>query len=164
MKVFFAAVIVLAVAAGAYALDLGALFGGQGKALSFNDLAAMAPAVPAPAAADKPGNCTFPVNIKPDEASYFIEIKHPVVIDIRTQEEYGAGHLEAVNMLMDYYAPDFKERLAKLDKNAKYLLYCRTGHRTGITLGVMKNMGFTDIHDIEGGITAWIAAGWPVVK
>lgn len=67
-------------------------------------------------------------------------------------------------MRIDYYAPDFKDQLDKLDKNAKYLLYCRTGHRTGITLGIMANMGFTDIHDIDGGINAWIAAGWPVVK
>jgi rhodanese-related sulfurtransferase len=90
--------------------------------------------------------------------------RRSIVIDIRTQEEYDAGHLAAVNMRIDYYAPDFKDQLDKLDKNAKYLLYCRTGHRTGITLGIMANMGFTDIHDIDGGINAWIAAGWPVVK
>ncbi len=163
MKIFLAALIISAGAAGAYAADLSWLFSGNGRKVSVSELVA---SVPAPAAqeGEKPGNCTFPVNIKPDEAHYFLEVKKPIVIDIRTKEEYDAGHLEAVNMLMDYYAPDFKEQLAKLDKDAKYFIYCRTGHRTGITLGIMHNMGFTDIHDLDGGINAWIAAGWPVVK
>lgn len=163
MKLALTIAILAATAAGAYALDFSDIFGGRANAAELKELIAAAP-VPVPPADGKPGNCTFPVNIKPDEASYFIDIKKPVVIDIRTQEEYDAGHLAAVNMRIDYYAPDFKDQLAKLDKKAKYLLYCRTGHRTGVTLGIMKNMGFTDIHDIDGGITAWIAAGWPVVK
>ncbi len=165
MKIFIAALLVVSAAAMARALDLDAIFCGGAKSAGAASLFAAAPETPQPSASDpKPGNCDFPVEIKPDEAHYFIEAKKPIVIDIRTPEEYAAGHLEAVSMTLDYYAPDFKDRLAKLDKNAKYLIYCRSGHRSGITLGIMKNMGFTDIHHIEGGINAWIAAGWPVVK
>ena len=165
MKIFLAALLMVSAAAMARALDLSAIFTGAARALPTASLFAAAPKAPQPSAADpKPGNCEFPVEIKPDEAHYFIEIKKPIVIDIRTPEEYAAGHLEAVNMHLDYYAPGFKDQLAKLDKDAKYLIYCRSGHRSGITLGIMKNMGFTDFHHIEGGINAWIAAGWPVVK
>jgi rhodanese-related sulfurtransferase len=161
MKMLIVTSLLLLAAAGAYALDLGGIFRGTAARLN----AAETPAVPAPSAHDvKPGNCDFPVNIKPDEAHYFIEIKDPIVIDIRTKEEYDSGHLEAADMQLDYYAPDFKDQLDKLDRNGKYLLYCRSGRRTGATLGTMGNMGFTDIHHIEGGITAWIADGWPVVR
>ena len=104
------------------------------------------------------------MNIKPEEARYFIETKSPVVIDIRTPEEHAAGHLGATSLVMDYYAPDFKDRLAKLDRNSGYLLYCRSGRRTGAALQIMKDLGFTDIHDIAGGMVAWTAAGLPVVK
>ncbi len=164
MKIFIIATLMVFTAAGAYAFDLGGIFTAcsvnGGKALS----AAAVPAAPAPTAEPKPGNCDFPLNIAPDEARYFIELRQPVVIDIRTADEYAAGHLEAVNMRLDYFAPDFKAQLGKLDKHVKYLIYCRTGHRSGITLGIMKDLGFTEIHDIAGGINAWTAAGLPVVK
>lgn len=157
MKTLLTVSIIVLAAAGAYALDLHCLFGGC------RQTAAEIPAVPAPEA-DKPGSCDFPVNIKPEEARYFIESKNPVVIDIRTPEEHASGHIAPTHLTLDYYAPDFKEKLAALDKSAKYLLYCRSGRRTGAALLVMKDMGFSDAHDIAGGITAWAAAGLPVAK
>lgn len=157
MKILLAVVLVISAAAAACALDLGGFFGVCRKA-------AEAPAVPAPSAEPKPGNCDFPVNIKPEEARYFIEAKKPVVIDIRTAEEHAAGYITPTHLVLDYYAPDFKEQLARLDRNGKYLLYCRSGRRTGVTLLTMKDLGFADIHDIDGGINAWIAAGLPVTK
>jgi len=157
MKIILCASLLVLAAAGAYALDLAALFGGAATALN----AAAIPVVPAPDGA-KPGNCDFPLNIKPEEARYFIEAKAPVVIDIRTAEEHAAGHIAPTHLVLDYYAPDFKEKLAALDKGGKYLLYCRSGRRTGAALLTMKDLGFSDIHDIEGGITAWAAAGLPV--
>lgn len=162
MKLLLTLSFLLLAAAGAYAFDLGGLFSGCGKPASLKDLAAAQPA--APEAQPKPGSCDFPVNIKPEEARYFIEAKKPVVIDIRTAEEHAAGYIDPTHMVLDYYAPDFKDRLAKLDRDAKYLIYCRSGRRTGAALLTMKDLGFTDMHDIEGGITAWIAAGLPVVK
>jgi len=162
MKSLIAALVIIFAAAGAYAFDFAGFFSGCGKAPGLKDLVASVPA--APEAQPKPGNCDFPVNIKPEEARYFIESKNPVVMDIRTAEEHAAGYIAPTHMVLDYYAPDFKEQLAKLDRNAKYLLYCRSGRRTGATLLTMKDMGFTDIHDIEGGINAWTAAGLPVVK
>ncbi|MBI4656252.1 MAG: rhodanese-like domain-containing protein [Elusimicrobia bacterium] len=43
--------------------------------------------------ANKPGNCDFPVNLKPEEAKYFIETKKPAIIDVRTPEEYASGRI-----------------------------------------------------------------------
>lgn len=159
MKTLLAVSIIVLAAAGAYALDLRCIFGGCRRA------AAEVPAVPAPSPEGaKPGSCDFPVSIKPEEARYFIESKSPVVVDIRTAEEHAAGYIDPTHLTLDYYAPDFKEKLAALDKSAKYLLYCRSGRRTGAALLVMKDLGFADAHDIAGGITAWTAAGLPVVK
>jgi len=115
-------------------------------------------------AINKPGNCNTPVEVAPQEAYNFIIEKKPIIIDIRTKEEYDSGHLENVSYNIDFYSPDFKEQLNKLDKNAKYLIYCRTGRRSALTLDIMKELGFKDIHHIKGGIVAWIDAGYPVVK
>ena len=139
--------------ASAYAFDFKGLFGRCGC----KGPAAAVPAATAPAAA-------LPLNIAPEEARAYIETAHPVVIDIRRPEEYAAGHLAAATLQLDYYAPDFKEQLGKLDKTAKYLIYCRSGHRSGLALAIMKDLGFTDSRDIAGGINAWTAAGLPVVK
>ncbi len=158
MKTISLIAILIFTAAGAYAFDLGGIFSGCGKPAALKDLTAAAPEAPKPGAGD------FPMNIKPEEARYYIETKAPVVIDIRTSEEHAAGYIAPTNLVMDYYAPDFKDRLAKLDKDASYLLYCRSGRRTGAALQAMKELGFKDIHDIAGGLVAWTAAGLPVVK
>jgi rhodanese-related sulfurtransferase len=150
MKALLAISLLVFAAAGAYAFDLRCLFGGCSKP-------AAAPAAPSPSRA-------LPANIPPLEARDLIASAKPVVIDIRRPEEYAAGHLEAAGLQLDYYAPDFKDRLSKLDRNAQYLIYCRSGHRSGLALAIMKELGFADAHDIAGGITAWTAAGLPVVK
>ncbi|OGS55867.1 MAG: hypothetical protein A3J79_12820 [Elusimicrobia bacterium RIFOXYB2_FULL_62_6] len=106
----------------------------------------------------------LPANLPPAEAKRLIEAGKAVVIDIRTPQEYAAGRLEKAGANLDYYAADFKDRLAKLDKSALYIIYCRSGKRSGLALGIMKDLGFSDAHDIAGGIIAWTEAGLPVVK
>lgn len=86
-----------------------------------------------------------------------------VLLDVRTPEEFAQGHLRGA-LLYDVKAPDFDAKVAKLPRAAKYLLYCRSGHRSGIALARMKAMGFTDVRHVAGGIQAWNAAGLPVTK
>lgn len=162
MKITVIIALIVFTAAGAYAFDFGGIFSGCGKPAALKDLVSAQPSPAAPAAVEPAGQ--YPMNIKPAEVSAFIAAKKPVVIDVRTPAEYAAGRLEAVNLHLDFYAPDFKDQLAKLDKNAAYLLYCRSGNRSGQALGLMKGMGFTDVRHIDGGISAWTSAGLPVVK
>jgi len=121
-------------------------------------------AVREPSSLPVPGeNVNLQLNLPPADAKAYLEKAKPVLIDIRTPEEYAAGHLEN-SVLTDYYAPDFKDKLNLLDKSAKYLIYCRSGKRSAAALKIMQELGFKDIHDIAGGINAWIAAGFSVVK
>ena len=85
------------------------------------------------------------------------------IIDIRTPEEYAAGHLED-STLIDYYAENFKAELGKLDRVKSYLIYCRTANRSGQARDIMKGMGFLSVYNMEGGIVAWQAAGYAVVQ
>ncbi len=84
-----------------------------------------------------------------------------VVLDVRTPEEFAEGHLEGA-VLVDFYDADFADQLAALDPDVLYLLYCRSGNRSGETLGVMEQLGFTSVADIDGGIIAWAGAGLPI--
>ncbi|NOY56375.1 MAG: rhodanese-like domain-containing protein [Actinobacteria bacterium] len=85
-----------------------------------------------------------------------------VLLDVRTPEEYGAGKLAGAENI-DFYATDFRDKLSQLDKNDRYLIYCRTGSRSGKTLKIMRELGFTRVEDIGGGIVAWAQAGLPIV-
>ena len=84
-----------------------------------------------------------------------------VVLDVRTPEEYAAGHLDGA-VLVDFYDADFAEQLAALDPDVPYLVYCRSGSRSGQTLPLMQQLGFESAVDIDGGILAWADAGLPV--
>ncbi len=85
-----------------------------------------------------------------------------VVLDVRTPEEFSEGHLEDAVMI-DFYRDDFADELAELDPNVPYLLYCRSGNRSGQTAELMKDLGFTDVADIDGGIVSWTDSNLPTV-
>ncbi|MCV2396311.1 rhodanese-like domain-containing protein [Actinotalea sp. M2MS4P-6] len=85
-----------------------------------------------------------------------------VTIDVRTPEEYASGHLPgAINI--DVEAADFADQVAKLDHTAPYALYCRTGNRSGMAMGIMADEGFTDLAHLDGGITDWAQQGGTIV-
>lgn len=85
-----------------------------------------------------------------------------VIIDFRTSEEFATGHLEnAINF--DYYSKDLKDHLSKLDKNRIYLIYCRSGYRSGFVFEIMKKMEFQQVYEF-GGILDWLNSGFFVIR
>ena len=79
------------------------------------------------------------------------------VIDVRTPAEYAAGHIAGAQNI-DVEAADFGTRIGALDKKATYLVYCRSGNRSGMAATQMAAAGFTSI--VDGGAMAdLVAAG-----
>jgi rhodanese-related sulfurtransferase len=91
------------------------------------------------------------------------EARKPVILDVRTPDEFAEGHLEGAKNI-DFNAKDFAERLGKLDKEKPYLVHCRSGGRSGRSLATFEKLGFKKIYHLDGGILAWEDAGLPVVK
>jgi rhodanese-related sulfurtransferase len=85
-----------------------------------------------------------------------------VVVDLRTSEEIAVGYIEGASQL-DFYDPTFQSTLDGLDRDAHYLVYCNSGNRSAETLRLMKDLGFTRVTELDGGIQAWNAAGLPTV-
>jgi rhodanese-related sulfurtransferase len=106
-------------------------------------------------------------SIPPNAADSLVraEAKDPrfLLVDVRTPEEFAQGHIAHAS-LVDFKAPDFSERIGQLPRDGKILIYCRSGHRSGMALSRMKELGFSDVHDVDGGINAWTAAGLPLEK
>ena len=70
------------------------------------------------------------------------------VVDVRTPEEFGAGHLDgAVNI--DYQADDFARLVEELPKDVPYVVYCASGRRATGAVEQMRDLGFTDV--VNGG-------------
>jgi len=87
--------------------------------------------------------------------------ENPVVIDVRTPQEYNDGHVrDAVNI--DYLSPSFRDALGPLDKTKLYIVYCRTGARSSAARDIMEEMGFKHVINVTGGYADWVAAGLPV--
>ncbi len=80
--------------------------------------------------------------------------KNLVFLDVRTDEEIAKGHINGA-VKIDFYQGNFKEELNKLDKNTPYLVYCRSGGRSGKTLKIMQNQGFVEAYNLLGGYSEW---------
>lgn len=74
--------------------------------------------------------------------------KGAVVIDVRTEAEWLAGHLEGA-VLIPYER--IGDEIAKVvaDKNGQVYLYCRSGRRTGIAMGILKKAGYENVINLE---------------
>jgi rhodanese-related sulfurtransferase len=84
-----------------------------------------------------------------------------LILDVRTPGEFRRGFIEGA-VLMDYYAPDFRERFAALDRSATIFVYCHSGGRSSDVLQLADKLGFAHVFDLRGGIVAWVGEGLPL--
>ena len=104
-----------------------------------------------------------PTMVDPQHGKALMDQMGPAltIIDVRTPEEFAAGHIEgAVNI--DLEGGGFSAGIEPLDRAAAYIVYCHSGRRSAIAAATMVTAGFTQVYDL-GGIQAWQAAGLPVV-
>lgn len=84
----------------------------------------------------------------------------PVVIDVRSTEEYEKGHLAAAKNY-DWNGPDFDKQVATLDKNQTIMVYCLSGGRSASAAKKLRAIGFKQVYELDGGIMKWRAAKLP---
>lgn len=83
-----------------------------------------------------------------------------VIIDVRTPEEFNAGHVQgALNIPVE--SADFAQQVATLDPGTTYAVYCRSGNRSAVAVAEMGGMGYMHLYDLEGGFADLEAAGMP---
>ena len=87
--------------------------------------------------------------LRKDINAYLKEMdSNTVLIDVRTKEEYAEGHIPgSINIELDEI-----EKIVDIikDKNSHIYLYCRSGHRSGIALNNVKELGYRDLTNIGG--------------
>lgn len=133
--------------------------------LALGSLAACSPA------ADEPEGDRLAAMVPPprggsalgaDDFATAMQSPGTVLIDVRTPQEFAAGHIEgAVNI--DVSASGFETALGELDPKVPYAVYCRSGNRSAKALAVMEHLGFVSAYHLDGGIGAWTRSGRPLV-
>lgn len=72
------------------------------------------------------------------------------ILDVRTPEEMSDGKIEG-SININFYDSNFREQVAKLDRNIPVYVYCRSGARSQKAMEVLKELGFSVVHELSGG-------------
>jgi rhodanese-related sulfurtransferase len=86
-----------------------------------------------------------------------------VLIDVRSAEEFNAGHLEGATLL-DFNAGDLAAAIPSLDPKAEYLVYCRSGNRSAQAIAAMQQAGFSNLTNLGSLEEAASATKLPTVQ
>lgn len=97
--------------------------------------------------------------ITPVEARPGVEAAYSQFIDVRTPEEFAAGHAYRTrNIPLD----QLRNNLDKLEKNEPVYIICQSGRRSKEAAEILVGEGFTQAISIAGGMNAWEQAGLPM--
>lgn len=97
------------------------------------------------------------IQTKPITAISQKELKDVILVDVRTPDEFHAGHLpSAINI--NWYDADFAEQFSKIDKNKTIYFYCKVGGRSIKAADRLLSLGYKHVVNLEGGYDAWAKA------
>lgn len=103
----------------------------------------------------------LPVEIDVNTAATLQKEPDVILIDVREQDEYDAGHIPGVTLIPMGEVPN---RLGELPQNKTIIVTCRSGNRSGQITDFLREQGYLHVHNMQGGIVAWEQAGLPVEK
>lgn len=102
-------------------------------------------------------------NLTATEAVTLINRSHALVLDVRDDAEYANGHIADAKHIP---VADLATRLDELKKykSKAILVNCQRGARSAKACDILRKAEFTQVHNLQGGLNAWLAAKLPVVK
>lgn len=81
------------------------------------------------------------------------------VLDVRDEYEWNEKHIPGA---AHCYVGHLEHNLPRLAKDSEIVVHCNVGHRSGVAASILKRSGFTHIHNMLGGLTAWEELGLPL--
>lgn len=101
--------------------------------------------------------------ISAQKAQQVIAAFNPMILDVRTPNEYLQGHLEHSVLIPVQQLQSRMDELAAF-RDDPILIYCATGNRSTVAAKLLIDKGFTRIFNLRHGIGDWIKEKLPVVK
>ena len=81
--------------------------------------------------------------------------KNSVILDVRTPQEFDLGFIENSININIYDSQFFIDEIKKLNKKDFIHIYCRSGSRSYQACEIIKQFGFKNVYNLEGGIVEW---------
>ena len=81
--------------------------------------------------------------------------KDVVLVDVRTPEEVAEGYISGASHFINFYDDDFQTKIKSLDSTKTYVIYCRSGGRSGKAAQFMIDNGFKNVFNLAGGISSY---------
>lgn len=125
-------------------------------------LAACGGAAPAAEVADEPAQidtAVLPVSVDATTTAALQERDDVVVLDVREQWEYDEGHIPGVVHMPMNTIP---ASLSEIPTDKTVIVTCRSGNRSSQVTAFLRENGFDNVHNMEGGILSWQSMGLPV--
>ncbi|MEW6282763.1 MAG: rhodanese-like domain-containing protein, partial [Candidatus Eremiobacterota bacterium] len=85
----------------------------------------------------------------------------PVVVDVRSPQEYRSGHLEGSRNIP---LTELPRRWQEVPSDRPVVIHCQSGYRSGMAASLLAHHGLTCHTDMIGGIAAWQQAGLPLAR
>jgi hydroxyacylglutathione hydrolase len=85
----------------------------------------------------------------------------PFVLDVRTEQEWEAGHIEGAHHI---HGGLLQDRLGEVPRNREVAVVCGSGYRASIAASFLKRAGYDAVTNVIGGMTAWTNADFSVTK
>lgn len=97
------------------------------------------------------------------EATRLLNQGPALVLDVRDEKEYAAGHLPKARHIP---VRELGSRLGEISKfkERPVIVTCRSGTRSGAACRFLRKSGFTKVYNLKGGIAAWQQASLPVER
>ena len=111
----------------------------------------------APAALSDPSS--LPLNISAETAAQYQNRDDVLLIDVREQYEYDESHIPGITLIP---MSELEGRLSEIPTDKEVIVTCRSGNRSSQVTSYLQGLGYDNVHNMEGGILAWQAAGLPV--
>ncbi len=86
-----------------------------------------------------------------------------LILDVRTPSEFADGHIKGAQNI-DWNGTDFEAQTASLNKNNPVYVYCLSGGRSGEAAAFLREKGFANVLELDGGMRAWSIANLPIEK
>ena len=101
-------------------------------------------------------------SVSADEFEKDIKAPDAQILDVRTSYEYNGGHIANTLQANWNDQTQFTDRIQHLDKNRPVYIYCATGVRSAAAARWMRNNGFKNVVELQGGFINWKRSGKPV--
>lgn len=97
-----------------------------------------------------------------EEVKTRLEKGKPIyLLDIREDHEFAEGYAKgAIHLGRGILERDIETKIP--DKNVEIILYCGGGYRSALAALTLREMGYTDVKSMAGGLKAWRNAGYPL--